>query len=480
MAYIIIGLCIGLLGVIAYRTIKFKVLPTESIGADLSDIKGEQIADKLSAAIQIPTVSYRDRSKIDYQQFEAYHERIEKLFPKVHSQLTKKVINDYSLLYHWKGKAPSKGPALYMAHIDVVPIAEGTEEDWTYPPFSGAIEEGYVWGRGSLDTKVTMISALEAAELLLEEGFQPEEDIYFAFGHDEEIRGDLGAKAIAGYLKEEGIQIRYIIDEGGVVNIGSIPGVDRPTALIGICEKGYSDIKVSVEGQGGHASMPPKTTALGQISEVVRRLEKNQMPIHFGGATRSFMKTVGPAMGLTNRVILANLWLFKPVFLKIFQKSASGNALLRTTTAATMSHASNASNVLPQKASATFNFRINPEDTVEDVKKHILKVSGEIPVALEILQGTDPSRVSSTESQAFQRISETIGYIFGDVLVSPYVMLAATDSIQYENVCKDIYRFAPYVATKEALSTIHNTNERISIDNLIKSVGFYKQLISGE
>ncbi len=477
MGYFIIGLMLIVVALIIYRLVTFTNKPTTEKNLRSIEVDGMKVAEKLSAAIQIPTVSFMNRNEIDTSKFTDYHEMLKDKFPLIHERLERKVINQYSLLYKWHGTANKKEPILFMAHIDVVPIAEGTEGDWQQPPFSGKIEDGIVWGRGALDTKVTMITSLEAVELLLKQNHQPPNDIYLAFGHDEEIQGAQGATKVAEYLKAEGIHLRYILDEGGVVNIGSIPGVDSPVAVVGICEKGYADIKVSLKGEGGHASMPPKSTALGQMSQVVNHLEKHQMPMVMTDAVQNFMLTIGPSMGFANRMILSNLWLFKPLFMKVFSNAPTGNAMLRTTTAATMSKASNASNVLPQSASVTFNFRINPADSVEKVVAHIKSVSSNQPIEIEVLQATEPSKVSSITSDAYKSMEGVINHVFNGVLVAPYVMMAATDSVKYQEVCEDIYRFAPYVATKEALDTIHNTNEKISIENLEKCVEFYTLMI---
>jgi len=436
-----------------------------------------RMAQKLSAVIQIPTVGYTDTSWVDYSLFIKLHTALEDLFPRVHQVLDKKVINDYSLLYKWKGTNPTGKSALYMAHMDVVPIAEGTEKDWKEPPFSGRIIDQFVWGRGALDTKVTMIGALEAVEVLLEEGFTPKEDVYLAFGHDEETQGTSGAKRIVEFLQSEKIELDYIVDEGGIVNIGSIKGVNEPVALVGISEKGYVDVTVSVKGDGGHASMPPKHTSLGKISQIINNMEKNQMPMVLTPTVKRFLQIIGPSMGGMNAVIIKNLWLFKPLFMKIFSKSPSGNALLRTTCAATMATASNASNVLPLNASATFNFRISPTDSVEKVIEHVKKNCEDIKAEITIGTTNEPSPISSVQHASYQKIERVIKNVFHDVLVAPYIVLAATDSTKYSTICKQIFRFAPIKLSKEELATIHNTNERISIENLGYCLDFYVKMM---
>ncbi len=435
------------------------------------------VASKLSEAVKKKTISYMDSTLIDYSTFVALHNCLADQFPLVHQELEKTVVNTYSLLYKWEGKDGRQLPTLFMAHQDVVPVAEGTENDWTYDAFSGEIIDGYVWGRGSLDTKITMIGALEAVEQLLKHGFRPENDIYLAFGHDEEIQGDDGAFKIAKYLEEQGVKLGAVLDEGGIINTGSIQGIDKPVGLIGIAEKGYLDLKLSIEGQGGHASMPPKSTALGQMSQLIHRIEKNQMPMVLSNTTKVFLTNIGPHMKGVNKHIIANLWLFKPIFMKIFSDSNSGNALLRTTTAVTMCQGSNASNVLPLSASATINFRIASWNSVDEVINHVKKLGKGIPFEYELLNHKEPSIVSSTETDFYKTLTKVIEENFEGTIVAPYTVLAATDSVKYERICRNIYRFAPIKVSKEELATIHNSNERISIENIEKCVTFFIEVM---
>lgn len=435
------------------------------------------VAKKLSQAIQIPTISYGNKALIDYDQFIQLHLKLRELFPLVHQYLEVKAINTYSLLLKWTGKKTTGKPALYMAHMDVVPVAKGTEKEWLQPPFAGVIEGGVVWGRGALDTKVTMICLLQAVEELLEEGKTPDEDVYLAFGHDEEIQGLNGAKHIADYLLEQKIELDYIIDEGGIVNIGSIPGVNEPVALVGIGEKGYADVTVTVEGDGGHASMPPKHTSLGKISQIINNMETNQMPMELLPPVERFLKIIGPSMGGVNHFIIKNLWLFKPLFMRTFSKTPSGNAMLRTTTAATMATASNAANVIPHKSSVTFNFRIAPGNTSQEVVNHVKKNCKDIKAEVTLGEVNEPSGISNPDHSSYKRLEKVIQEVFGDVLIAPYIVLAATDSTKYEKVCKQIYRFAPLKVTKEELALIHNTNERISFENLEYCLGFYRKIL---
>lgn len=474
-AFIIIGsIVVVLIIILGIRTLCFKNIDQQITIKEMdARIDVREVANKLAKAVQIPTISYIDLSKVDWSQFRKYHQVIEEMFPLVHQKLHKETINEYSLLYHWKGKSTDKKPILITAHMDVVPVSDWAEQEWKYPPFSGEIINGYVWGRGTLDTKITMIAALEAAELLLKENFMPDRDIYFAFGHDEETRGEEGALKIMETLKMRSIEFEFLIDEGGCVVENIISDIQRPLALVGIAEKGYANINIKVSDNGGHASMPPKHTALGTLAKVIMNMEDHQLRLQLTKPIENFLKKIGPEMKGINKFILANLWLFKPIFLRVFSKTKSGNALLRTTTAATMATASVAANVLPQEATATFNFRVAPGDKIEDIEKHIKQVNKDISIEVETLIGDNPSKVSSIDSEGFKTIECITKEIFADVLVSPYIVLAGTDARKYEPICENLYRFAPYQITNEELDKIHSNNENISIDNISKCVQFY-------
>lgn len=431
-------------------------------------------AEKLARAIQISTIS----SKVSEPRpnvFDTYQAVMAEIFPLIHEQLEKTVVNEHALVYKWSGKDKMKQPIIMIAHYDVVPVEEATIDQWTYPPFSGEIAEGYVWGRGALDTKITMIAAMEGVENLLAKGFIPDRDIYLAFGHDEEVAGTEGAVQIVEYFKEQGISFEYLIDEGGAITTDAIPGVDQPLAVIGIAEKGYADVKLTMTTESGHSSTPPPHTSVGLMSQLIVNLEKHQMPMSLD-AVKGFFKEVGPAMSGINKLITSNLWLFGGIFKPIFSKSRNGNALLRTTTAATMINGSMKSNVLPQEATATINFRIAGHQKIADVVAHIKKQGKGMPLEVEVLEGKEPSAVSSSDSEGFKLMREGIKETFGDVLVAPYLTLARTDARSYEPVAKDMYRFGPYMVNSKELKSVHSVNERIGVKNVEKAVAFYEYM----
>jgi carboxypeptidase PM20D1 len=436
-------------------------------------------AGKLAEAVRLRTVSYIDPSMIDRQAFLDFHKLLEKQFPLVHRRCEKTVINTYSLVYHLKSGNPEpKGkPILITAHMDVVPVEEGTESAWNAPPFDGVIKDGILVGRGTLDTKAHLIGAMEALERLLAKGFEPARDIFFAFGHDEELSGQEGAKQIAAYLKDAGLSFDFVLDEGGCVATNVIPGVDKPIALVGVGEKGYTNVRLTAARDGGHSSMPAPHTSLGVIAEALCRLENHPYKPRLIGTTRAFLMRIGPHMKGINRVILANLWLFKPLFLRVFAKSNTGSAMLRTSLAATMAQGSPAPNVVPQKSTAVVNARIMPGENGETLMAHFRSVTKGLGVELGFLTQENPSAISPIDTDAFRTLEGLIGAFCSGAVVAPYLVMAGTDAKKYECVCKNIYRFTPYVIDNADVGTIHSTNESISVVNVNRCIDFFTALM---
>ncbi len=448
--------------------------------AEVVSVDDNTLAAHLAQAVRFQTVSFTDPTQVKTEEFLNLHKFLEETYPLVHAKLTREVIADYSLLYTWKGSDPAQKPVLLMAHQDVVPIEPGTEARWTHPPFDGQIADGFVWGRGSLDDKCTMIGILEAVEMLLREGYQPRRTIYLAFGHDEEIGGLRGAPAIAETLRTRGVELESVLDEGGAITEGVIKGLSKPAAVVGTGEKGFMSVQLSVEIEGGHSSTPPPQTAVGIVSAAVAHLEENQMPARLDGATEEMLSYLGPEMNFVQRTAIANLRLFRPLILRQFTSIPATNAAVRTTTAATVIEGGVKDNVLPSHARAVVNFRILPGDTTASVLEHVRTVVNDPRVKIEILPDSavsEPSPVSSADSQGYKTIERTIRQIFPQAVVAPYLVLGATDSRRYSRVSANIYRFTPIELHPEDLERVHGTNERISVVNFAQCVKFYRQLI---
>lgn len=442
-------------------------------------------ASRLGEAVRLKTISSREDAKLNADQFVALHALLQAKFPKLHAALKREIVGDLSLLYTWEGTDPKAKPIMLLAHQDVVPVAPGTEGDWQVEPFSGAVKDGFVWGRGSWDDKGNLMSQLEAVEMLLASGYKPARTVYLAYGADEEVSGMRGAAKIAALLKERKVQLDFVIDEGLLVLDGVMPGIKQPTALIGVAEKGYMSVVLKMSATPGHSSMPPKkgSSAIAMMSAALTRLEDEQLPAGIRGVASQMFDVLAPEMGGFSRVALSNLWLFSPVVQKQFEGAGSTNAMIRSTTALTIIGAGNKENVLPGRAEATVNFRILPGDTKEQVMEHMrAKVSLAAPTdkfELFALPGAvNASKVAPTDSAQYKVLNKTIREIFPDALVAPGLMVAGTDSIHYGDISDHIFKFSPVRANSEDLKRFHGNNERLSTANYADAIRFYHRLIT--
>ena len=435
-------------------------------------------AMRLSEAIRFQTISNFLNPEQGAEALGGLRAHIEKSFPAFHAAAKRELVGGHSLLYTWQGSDPKAAPIALLAHQDVVPVAPGTEKDWQQPPFEGVIADGFIWGRGSWDNKGNLYAMLEAAEQMAKQGFAPKRTVYFAFGHDEEVAGTRGAKAIAATLASRGIKLDFLLDEGLLITDGIMKGLDKPAALIGVAEKGYATLVLTAQATPGHSSMPPRQTAIGMMSAALARLEDHRLPMQVRGTVSEMFDTLAPEMSGFNRVVLSNLWLFKPLLLREFEKTGPTEAMTRTTTALTIFNAGDKDNVLPGNAAATVNFRLIPGDTQASVIDHVRATVGNERIAVEPFPGnTDPPPVTGTAGQSFRMLNRTIREIFPDVIVAPGLMVAATDSRHFTGVTDTIFRFSPVRATSDDLKRFHGTNERLSVEGYADMIRFYRRLI---
>jgi len=481
MKRILTLLTLGVLAVIAVllmRTLRFGSKQIQVQPATPITLDRQALAARLARALQFQTVSHQDPAQLDREQFLSLHRYLAEQFPLVHAHLKRETVGDFSLLYTWEGTEPARKPVLLLAHMDVVPVEPGTEDKWNYPPFAGRVAEGFIWGRGSVDDKGSVFAILEAVEALLRAGFQPRASVLLAFGHDEEIGGEHGAQQIVKLLQSRGTQPVYVLDEGGAIIQGMIPGIAVPIAAVGIAEKGSVSVELAVRGAGGHSSSPPPHTAVGTVSAAVHRVEDNQMPVQLGGATLRLFEAVGPQMPFANRLALANLWLFGAIVERQLVSTPATNAAVRTTTAATMIEGGVKENVLPTNARAVINFRILPGDSVDSVVEHVRRVVNDAQVETRTLPGArEPTTDSPVDAPSFTVLARTIREVFPSTLVAPYLTIGGTDARSYEPLTKNIYRFTPTIAEPSDLVRIHGTNERMSVDNFEHAVQFFVQLL---
>jgi carboxypeptidase PM20D1 len=435
-------------------------------------------ARRLAGAIPLRTVSSLDDPVANAAEFDKLHAYLEQQFPRLHAALKKEVVGQKALLYTWTGSDPTAKPIALMAHQDMVPIAPGTDKNWTHEPFSGDIADGFVWGRGTLDNKSNLLAQMEAIELLVAQGFQPRQTIYLVAGDDEEVSGLHGALPIAELLKSRGVRLDWVLDEGLMVLDGVLPGLPRPAALIGVAEKGYGTFFLSLDATPGHSSMPPAHSAIGLMSASLARLEANQMPGGIKGIAGQMFGALAPEMTGVNRVMLSNLWLTGPLVESQLAKSPSSNSMLRTTTALTIVRAGNKDNVVPGRAEAAVNFRILPGDSIDSVEKHLKSALGNDAIQVKRYPGnSEPSPVSPTDSTGYRAIEQAVRRTFPDAVVAPGLMTAATDSRHFSLVSDAVYRFSPFRVKAEDLARFHGTNERLAISNYGEMIQFYHQLL---
>src|SRR4051812_42604411 len=421
------------------------------------------VAEKLAGALRFQTVSSLTDPELNAGEFRKLQDYLRERFPKLHATLQKETIGGLSLLYTWKGTDPSARPIALMAHQDVVPIEPGTESQWHAKPFAGEIRDGYVWGRGAWDDKGNLIAQMQAIETLLEAGFQPRQTVYLIAGADEEVSGLRGARAIARLLESRQVKLDFVIDEGLFIADGMMPGVTKPTALIGIAEKGYVSVVLKAKGTPGHASAPPPPgqTAISKLSAALRRLDEEQLPAELKGVAREMFETMAPEMSGFQRVALSNLWLFAPLVRAQLEKAGSTNAMLRTTTALTIVQGGNKDNVIPGQAEATVNFRIMPGESRATVMQHVRdKVGPEFELS-ELPGAVDPTGVSPTHAPSYQILNRTVRSLFPDVIVTPALYVAGSDSHHFTGLTDNIYRFSPVRVKPEDLKRLHGSNERI-------------------
>lgn len=431
----------------------------------------DEYVKKLSEMVQYETIS--KRGEVNTEKFLGFHKVLEKLFPTVHEKLEKTEI-DGNLLFKWKGKSSEK-PILIMSHQDVV---EATG-DWKYPPFSGEVAEGKVWGRGTSDTKCTVMAFLQAAEELLKEGYTPDCDVYIASSCTEEIGGD-GAPKIVDYLDKQGVKLFLVCDEGGGIIQDPMAGIKGNFAMVGVFEKGYGDVKFIARSTGGHASAPPKNTPIARLSKFVAQVDKkNPFNVEFMPEVEAMFSQLAPYAGFGLRLIFGNLWLFKPLMKKLLPMiSAQAGAMLSTTIAFTMSEGSNGYNVIPQEASICANMRYIPHQGTDESLEVITNLAKKYDIETEVVYKGYPSPSVDINGEAFKMVETAINECFPGVGCSPYVVTGATDARFYSKICDSCVRFAPVIYGPEQMKGMHGLDENIECNTLQGAVDFYKKIIT--
>ena len=473
VGYLILGIVLAFLAVITIRTIRFKPKPQPALSEETVSFDKDAAVDALAQLVRCKTVSYNDPALEDDAEFEKLISLLPALYPRVFDVCSVRQLPDRALLLRWPGKHHGD-PAVLMAHYDVVPV---NEENWDKPPFAGIIEDGILWGRGTLDTKVTFNGIFSAANHLIGKGFQPENDIYFAFSGGEEVNGK-GAPNIVQYFIDHHIQPAIVVDEGGAVVENVFPGVKKPCGLIGIAEKGMMNAQYRTRSAGGHASAPKPHTPVGVLSAACKRVEDHPFKSHIEGPAAEMFDTLGRYSTLLYRVIFANMWCFGWV-LDLLAKTSGGemNALMRTTVAFTQMEGSSARNVIPPEARMVSNIRLNPSDSVESALAYLRKTVNDPNVEITVLESFEPSPISEIDCPAWGKVASAVAETWRGCVVSPYLMVQCSDSRHYGRLSNHVYRFSAMDMSAEERATIHGNNERIRLESIAKAVEFYIRLM---
>ncbi len=476
MGYILLGVAAVLvvfLAVIIMRALRFRPAPETPVSPVSVTVDRDKIVADMVDMIRCKTVSYRDDSLIDRKEFEKFEKLLFDRFPAVVKAAEFQKIGKTGLLFHIKGKSDT-APSVLMAHYDVVPV---DQDGWEKPAFDGIVEDGVIWGRGTLDTKGTLLGVMQAAEAACKDGFVPENDVYLAFSGEEEIDGD-SCKEIVAYLEQNGVTPALVLDEGGAVVENVFPGVKDACAVIGIAEKGSVSLDLELLSNGGHASTPPPKTVLGKLAKAVTEIESHPFPRHLTPPAAGLFDTLGRRSTFLYRLIFANLWCFMPVLDMICKLSGGElNALVRTTVAVTRMQGSDAYNVLPPKARVGLNVRLIGGDTIDSAVSFIKKVIKNDDITVSVVGGMNPSISSDTHCAAWDKIETAVRQTFDNTVVSPYLMMACSDSRHYCRITDKVYRFSPMRLSKEERRMIHGHNERVPVDTLVDTVAFYARLL---
>lgn len=472
-AALVLAIFILVIRALLFRLKKETILPTEPLTIDPS-----KSVKALQALVQCETVSYLDKSKEKEEEFARLDGVLLAFYPKVFERCDAKKLSPRVWIFHLEGKnKDKKNAAVFTAHFDVVP-AEPSR--WVEPPFSGTIKDQILYGRGTIDTKGTLNGVLEAAEQLLENGFVPEHDFYFCFAGDEEISTGSATLSV-NYLRSEGVDPLFVLDEGGAVVDGAFPGVKKTTALIGIAEKGVCAIEFHLDGEGGHASAPMPHTPVGKLARLAVRIENHPFSFRWSKPVQALFDTLGREASFGYKLLYANAHFFSPILDLVTRKNGGQlNALFRTTAALTMMEGSPATNVIPSKAMIGVNIRINPSETVESVQARMNKFAQKehLSEKPKILFAWNPSPISDTTGEGYEKIKSAIKGTWGDqTVVSPYLMTACADAHLYNAISNKVYRFSPIHLSSEELELIHGDNERLSEKQIGETVLFYYRLM---
>lgn len=473
--YIVAGLIVLLLAILIIRALCFKPKTANASKVVPFVIDDKKTVEKFENLLKFKTITVVNEEDGDFSEHEKLIAYLEKAYPNVYAKCKVERVGKVGLVFLLKGKS-DKAPSVLMSHYDVVPA---TDARWATPPFEPTVKDGKIFARGAIDNKATLFCSLEALEDILKKNseFVPQNDLYFTFGGNEETTG-LSQQAIVAKFKKENVRPKLVLDEGGAIVKNIFPGVKEDIAVIGLSEKGIANIELTVESKGGHASTPSKDNPVNVLARALVAIEKHPMDAYIVPPIAKMCDTLGRYSSFALKLVFANMWLFKGLVKKLFTKiSAETNAMLTTTFAYTVLEGSKAHNVLPSTAKANLNIRIANNHNIDMVLAHLKKVINDDRVKIQPMVAYNPSPIASVDGFAYKTVESVLNDVYPEVVVSPYIMLAASDSRFYGEISDGTLKFAPFRLSKEQRASVHGDNENIEIASILKGIEFYTRLI---
>lgn len=465
---------LALIVIILFNTFRTKPWPVSNLNKELVPLP-DSAALHMSEAIQIPTISISDTLPIDTAAYLRFNAFVDKSYPLIKQHLTKTMVDSLNFVFEWKGQNSSLAPIILMGHYDVVPVEEAVLDKWIVSPFSGKITDSCIWGRGSVDDKCGVISALEATEAMLRKNFTSQRTIFLCFGHDEEMSGS-GARAIVKYLKQRNIRPELVLDEGGEITEGKVKDVKRPIAVIGVAEKGYASFELSVEKEGGHSSKPAKETAIDILAKALFHLRTTTADSKITPPVKEFISRISSSSDkFINRMAAANMWAFESITKNVLSANPEGYAMIHTTIVPTILQSGVKDNVIPSTAKAIVNSRILTGETSKTVEEFIRKAINDDRVKIKPISSidADPSPATNIQSSAFARIESAVYRTIPNVIPAPYLMIGATDSKYYRKISDRVLNFTPMTDSKG----FHGINERLPLGDFQRTINFMMTII---
>ncbi|MBQ3383737.1 MAG: M20/M25/M40 family metallo-hydrolase [Erysipelotrichaceae bacterium] len=473
MIYVIIALIV-LLAFMIFNAVKMKPEDTGRYEKKTEyDFDRELALKRFQNMLRKKTIWPRD-AEPDYGEFRSFLPMLKKDYPEVFKALEVNIINDYGILLKWKGSSDKK-PVVLMAHYDVVAVDEA---GWDHEPFGAEVVDGSIYARGTSDTKCIIAGLLEAVDYQLAHGYVPERDIYFSFTNNEETGGPT-TPAIVRWFEENNIVPWFVLDEGGAIINDAPLGVKDEFAMIGVSEKGVVNITLKAKGLGGHSSTPStKTDSTYKLVRAINRLNADPFKKHLHPVTEKLLGIYGSHSSFLYKFIFGNMWLFRPIVMKVLESNKETAAMISTTAALTQLKGAPAVNIIPPVAEAGYSVRIAPGDTIDSCLAHFRQVINDPDVELSHEGGVEASPVSPIDNSAYRLIQKVVYESYSEVYCCPYIQNGATDSRNFHRIYPNVYRFAMFRMSGAERQAIHGNNESIRVSSYYEGISAYINLLT--